>query len=76
MTSLCNYGEDKAIALLQDITGKTASKIIRSTISRAKTVSEICWERDLSSPYKRIRDLTTKGIIHIEKISIDNRGKR
>lgn len=47
-------------------------------MSHPKTVSEKCGENQLplSSTYKRIRDLTTKGIIHIEKISIDNRGKK
>ena len=67
-----------AIPLLQDIVDETTFKIILSTIDIAKTVFQICDENKIpiSSTYKKIRRLQYAGLISIEKIEIDNRGKK
>lgn len=67
-----------AIPLLQDIVDETTFKIILSTIEIAKTVFQICDENKIpiSSTYKKIRRLQYAGLISIEKIEIDNRGKK
>ena len=67
-----------AIPLLQDIVDETTFKIILSTIDIAKTVFQISDENKIpiSSTYKKIRRLQYAGLISIEKIEIDNRGKK
>jgi predicted methyltransferase len=67
-----------AIPLLQDIVDKTTCKIILSTIEVAKTVFQICDENKtpISSTYRKIRKLQRAGLIFIEKIQIDDKGKK
>jgi predicted transcriptional regulator len=49
-----------------------------STIESAKTACQICEENRLpmSSTYKKIRKLYKAGLISIEKINIDRKGKK
>jgi predicted methyltransferase len=67
-----------AIPLLQDIVDETTCKIILSTIDVSKTVFQICDENKtpISSTYKKIRKLQYAGLVFIEKIQIDDRGKK
>jgi predicted methyltransferase len=67
-----------AIPLVQDIVDETTCKIILSTIDVSKTVFQICDENKIpiSSTYKKIRKLKHAGLIFIEKIQIDDRGKK
>jgi predicted methyltransferase len=67
-----------AIPLLQDIVDETTCKIILSTIGVSKTVFQICDENKtpISSTYKKIRKLQHAGLIFIEKIEIDDKGKK
>jgi predicted transcriptional regulator len=67
-----------AIHLLQDIVDETTFKIILSTIDVAKTVFQICDENKIpiSSTYKKIRKLQYAGLVFIEKIQIDDKGKK
>jgi predicted methyltransferase len=67
-----------AIPLVQDIVDETTCKIILSTIDVSKTVFQICDENKIpiSSTYKKIRKLQHAGLIFIEKIQIDDRGKK
>jgi predicted methyltransferase len=67
-----------AIPLLQDIVDETTFKIILSTIDVAKTVFQICDgnKTPISSTYKKIRKLQDAGLVFIEKIQIDDKGKK
>ena len=67
-----------AIRLLQNIVDETTFKIILSTIDIAKTVFQICEENKIpiSSTYKKIRKLQHAGLVVIEKIEIDDKGKK
>jgi predicted methyltransferase len=67
-----------AIPLLQNIVGETTFKIILSIIDVAKTVFQICEENKIptSSTYKKIRKLQNTGLVFIEKIEIDDKGKK
>jgi hypothetical protein len=67
-----------AIPLLQNIIDEIALKIISSTIDAAKNVFQICYDNKipLSSTYKRIRKLHQEGIVSIEKIETDGKGRR
>jgi predicted transcriptional regulator len=69
---------NKAIALLQNIVDQTTFKIILSTIDTAKTVFQICDENKIpiSTTYKKIRKLKYAGMVSIEKIEIDDKGKK
>ena len=67
-----------AIRLLQNIVDETTFKIILSTIDIAKTVFQICDENKIpiSTTYKKIRKLKYADLVSIEKIEIDDKGKK
>lgn len=70
--------DDEAIEMLREIADKTTYRIIISIIHSPKTAAHICAENKLpqSSTYKRIRKLQEEGLITIEKINIDSKGKK
>jgi predicted transcriptional regulator len=70
--------DDEAIEMLREIADKTTYRIIIAIIHSPKTAAQICAENKLpqSSTYKRIRKLQEEGLITIEKISIDSKGKK
>jgi predicted transcriptional regulator len=70
--------DDEAIKMLREIADKTTYRIIIAIIHSPKTAAQICAENKLpqSSTYKRIRKLQEEGLITIEKISIDSKGKK
>jgi predicted transcriptional regulator len=67
-----------AIPLLRAIIDKTALKVISSTIDVAKNVFQICYENKipLSSTYKKVRKLQHDGLISVEKIETDGKGRK
>lgn len=67
-----------AIPLLQNIIDGTTLKIISSTIDTAKNVLQICHENKipLSSTYRKIRTLQNNGLVSVERIEIDGKGRR
>jgi hypothetical protein len=67
-----------ALPLIQDIVDESSLKIISSIIDIEKNVLQICFENKLplSSTYKKIRKLQSDGLVSIEKIDIDGRGKK
>jgi DNA-binding MarR family transcriptional regulator len=66
------------LATLAQIPDKTECKIIMAISDISKTVSQICRENNLpqSSTYKKIKRLVNEGLITIERVSIDEKGKR
>jgi predicted transcriptional regulator len=70
--------DDEAIEMLREIADKTTYRIIIAIIHSPKTAAQICAENKLpqSSTYKRIRKLQGEGLITIEKINIDSKGKK
>ena len=70
--------DDEAIEMLREIADKTTYRIIVAIIHSPKTAAQICAENKLplSSTYKRIRKLQEEGLITIEKINIDSKGKK
>jgi predicted transcriptional regulator len=63
---------------LADIPDKTECEIITAISDMSKTVSQICRENNLpqSSTYKKIKRLRDAGLITIERVNIDEKGKR
>lgn len=77
-TLLSLNNSQEAIPLLKEILGETSLKIISSTIDVAKNAVQICYENKipLSSTYKKIGKLQREGLVSIEKIDIDNNGRK
>jgi hypothetical protein len=67
-----------AIPILQDIIDESALKIISSIIDAEKNVFQICYENKLpvSSTYRKIRKLHHDGLVSVEKIDIDGKGRK
>ena len=67
-----------AIPLLHEIIDEITVKLISSTIDTAKSVFQICYENKipLSSTYRKIKKLQHDGLISIEKIETDGKGRR
>jgi predicted transcriptional regulator len=76
------YDQLVALPILRELLDTATYRIILSTIDNAKTVSQICHDENTnnnlppSSTYKKIKKLLKVGLISIEKIHIDDRGKR
>ena len=75
-----SYDIDKneTITFLNNILENDTYKIVLSIMVNSKTVYEIHEETSLplSSIYKRIKKLEDLGVISIEKISINNKGRK
>lgn len=75
---LLNQEDIKASILLKELFDGFSYKIVMSTIEDSKTVFEICKENELpiSSTYKKIRKLKDLGLLFIDRIVINEKGKK
>ena len=75
---LLNHEDKNASLLLKELFDGFSYKIVMSTIEDSKTVFEICKENDLpiSSTYKKIRKLKNLGLLFIDRIVINEKGKK
>jgi hypothetical protein len=69
---------DEALPRLQVLADIVSHKIILSTIEEAMTAQQIALENELplSSTYKKIKRLQAMDLLCVEKISLDDTGKR
>lgn len=76
--SLLNQEDKNASILLKELFDGFSYKIVMSTIEDSKTVFEICKENDLpiSSTYKKIKKLKDLGLLFIDRIVINEKGKK
>jgi predicted transcriptional regulator len=67
-----------AIPLLQNIIDETTLTIISSIIDAPKNVFQICHDNKIpsSSTYKKVRRLKQEGLVSVEKIEVDGKGRR
>jgi hypothetical protein len=67
-----------AMPLLQELVDGMSYRIIMSTIDDAKTAIQISLENSLplSSTYKKIKKLYEVGILFVERIELDGKGKK
>ena len=74
----CDIDKNETISFLNNILENETYKIILSVIENSKTVYQMHKETSLplSSIYKRINKLENLGIISIEKITINNKGRK
>ena len=78
MNALSSDDYTVAAPLLQELVDGISPRIIMSTIDAAKTAAQVSAENSLplSSTYKKIRRLQSVGILFIEKIDLDGKGKK
>ena len=76
--SLLNQEDKNASLLLKELFDGFSYKIVMSCIEDSKTVFEICKENDLpiSSTYKKIKKLKDLGLLFIDRIVINEKGKK
>lgn len=67
-----------AMPILQELVDGVSHRIVISTIDTAKTAAQVSVENSLplSSTYKKIRKLQSVGILFVEKIDLDGKGKK
>jgi predicted transcriptional regulator len=77
-TSVISSDDLNDIPILHELADRIACRIIISTISSAKTVSQIRKENKLplSSIYKKVQKLSNADLLSIEKINIDSNGRK
>ena len=75
---ILNQEDKNASILLKELFDGFSYKIVMSAIEDSKTVFEICKENDLpiSSTYKKIKKLKDLGLLFIDRIVINEKGKK
>lgn len=75
---LLNQEDKKTSNILKELFDGFSYKIVMSTIEDCKTVFEICKENDLpiSSTYRKIKKLKDLGLLFIDRIVINEKGKK
>jgi hypothetical protein len=78
MSNILSFEYNEAIPRLQVLADIVSHKIILSTIDVAKTAQQIAFENKLpvSSTYKKIRMLFQMDLLCIDKVNIDEDGKK
>ena len=78
MNALSYNDHSLALPILQELVDKVSFRIVMSIIDAAKNATQIALENQLplSSTYKKIRKLQSMGMVSIEKIDIDDGGKK
>jgi predicted transcriptional regulator len=66
------------LAFIKAISDVPCNMIMRSTISKGKSVEEICSETGVptSTAYRKIREMTESGLIFIERVIVTDSGKK
>jgi len=69
---------EMGLAFLKAISDIPCNMIMRSAISKGKSVEEICSETGVptSTAYRKIREMTESGLIFIERIIVTDEGKK
>jgi predicted transcriptional regulator len=77
-SNMLTFDYEEALPRLQVLADIVSHKIILSIIEDAKTAQQIAFENELplSSTYKKIKRLQAMDILCVERISLDDTGKR
>ncbi|HVX02975.1 MAG TPA: hypothetical protein VHA09_07445 [Nitrososphaera sp.] len=78
MNALTFDSHATAMPLLQELVDGVSYRLIMSTIDTSKTAAQVSIENNLplSSTYKKIKKLQDVGILFVEKIELDGKGKK
>ncbi|MGN6708448.1 MAG: winged helix-turn-helix domain-containing protein [Candidatus Nitrosocosmicus sp.] len=70
--------EEEGISILKELLDKHSYKILLSIVDESKTVFQICNEISVptSSTYKKIKKLKDVGLLIVDKIEINDNGKK
>ena len=77
-SNMLTFDYEESLPRLQVLADIVSHKIILSTIEEAKTAQQIAVENELplSSTYKKIKRLQAMDILCVERINLDEAGKR
>ena len=77
-TLVTEANSEMGLAFLKAISDAPCNMIMRSAISKGKSVEEICSETGVptSTAYRKIREMTESGLIFVERVIISDEGKR
>lgn len=78
MNALTFDSHDAAMPLLQELADGVSHRIILSTIDSAKTAAQVSAENSLplSSTYKKLKRLQDVGLLSVERIELDGKGRK
>lgn len=78
MNALTFDNHEVAMPLLQELADGVSHRIIMSTIDEAKTAAQVSAENSLplSSTYKKIKKLQDAGLLSVERIELDGKGRK
>jgi hypothetical protein len=78
MNVLSFDSHEAAMPLLQELVDGASHRIVMSTIDSARTAAQISAENGLplSSTYKKIKKLQDVGMLFVERIDLDGKGKK
>ncbi|MGN6629201.1 MAG: winged helix-turn-helix domain-containing protein [Candidatus Nitrosocosmicus sp.] len=78
MNKLNKEEEEEGISILKELLDKHSYKILLSIVDESKTVFQICTEISVptSSTYKKIKKLKDVGLLIVDKIEINDNGKK
>jgi predicted transcriptional regulator len=77
-SNIINKEEQEGISILKELLDNHSYKILLSIIDESKTVFQICTEISVptSSTYKKIKKLKDAGLLIVDKIEINDSGKK
>ena len=77
-TLVTEAGSEMGLVFLKAISDPPCNVIMRSTISKGKSVEEICSETGVptSTAYRKISEMTESGLIFIERVTVSDEGKK
>jgi predicted transcriptional regulator len=77
-TLVTEANSETGLAFLKAISDVPCNMIMRSAISKGKSVEEICSETGVptSTAYRKIREMTESGLIFIERVIVSDEGKK
>jgi hypothetical protein len=78
MSELFSMEHEGASEIFRELADKISQKVVASTIANAKPVQQIALENSLplSSTYKKIRKLCEMKLIAVDRIVIDDGGRK
>jgi predicted transcriptional regulator len=77
-TLVTEANSEMGLAFLKALSDAPCNMIMRSAVSKGKSVEEICSETGvpLSTAYRKIREMTESGLIFIERVLVSDAGKK
>jgi len=77
-TLVSEANSSMGLAILKAISDEPSNMIMRSAVSKGKSVEEICAETGvpLSTAYRKIGEMMARGLIFVERVKLTEAGKK